>query len=227
MSISPVLETAAAPALVTPNSVASRRTMLKLALASAGGVAIAAWSASTSATTAHAAVDTRNSLVLGAYRPDATTTGVLPGSTLTIVYSHTPVSNTTYTNLDVRCAVDPGSAVGNVVYKNCIFRGPNVAPTGISSLYTMFRLHQRDSPSSTAHSARSSPTIVGSGCRDTASGSSAATRASSWTRSRSSTRTTGPTRCGRRQPPQRPERRRHRAVLLLRVRVLWPVDRHR
>ena len=143
MSISPVLETVATPTLITPNSGTSRRAMLKLALASAGGVAIAAWSASTSATTANAAVDTRNSLALGSYRPDTTTAGVLPGSTLTIVYSHTPVSNTTYTNLDVRCSVVPGPSVGNVVYKNCIFRGPNAAPTGISSLYTMFRPHQR------------------------------------------------------------------------------------
>jgi len=117
--------------------------MLKLALASAGGVAITAWSAGTSATTARAAVDTRNSLVLGTYRPDITTTGVLPGSTLTITSNHAPVSNTTYSNLDVRNNVVPGPSVGNVTYKNCMFRGANTAPASISSLYTMFRPHQR------------------------------------------------------------------------------------
>jgi hypothetical protein len=140
---SPALETVTAPALVTPKSLTSRRTMLKLAMASAGGVAIAALSSTTSSTRANAAVDTRDSLVLGAYRPDITTTGVLPGSTLTIVTSHVPVSNTTYTNLDVRCPVVPGASVGNVTYKNCMFRGPAAVPTGFSSMYTMFRPHQR------------------------------------------------------------------------------------
>lgn len=135
------LDTATTPADTGAGT--SRRTLLKLALASAGGVAITAVAASTSATTARAAVDTRASLVLGAYRPDITTSGVLPGSTLTIVSSHVPVSNTTYTNLDVRCSVVPGPSVGNVTYKNCIFRGPAAVPAGFSSLYTMFRPHQR------------------------------------------------------------------------------------
>jgi len=117
--------------------------MLKLAMASAGGVAIAGWSASTSATTAHAAVDSRASLVLGTYRPSIATTGVLPGSTLTITYDHTPVSGQTYTNLDVRNNVLPRASVGNVTYKNCVFRGPSVIPVSYSSLYTMFRPHQR------------------------------------------------------------------------------------
>ncbi len=143
MSISPVLAPVSAPNLLSPKSVTSRRAMLKLSLAAAGGVAITAWSASTSATTAHAAVDTRDSLVLGAYRPDITTTGVLPGSTLTITSNHVPVSNTTYTNLDVRNNVVPGASVGNVTYKNCVFRGPTTIPAGCSSLYTMFRPHQR------------------------------------------------------------------------------------
>ncbi|HEY8664301.1 MAG TPA: hypothetical protein VIL68_11870 [Propionibacteriaceae bacterium] len=90
-----------------------------------------------------AAAQTRSLLVLGAYRPDASTTGVLPGSTLTIATSHTPVTGQTYHDLDVRCAVTPGPLVGNVTYINCIFRGPATAPTGTSSLYTMFRPHQR------------------------------------------------------------------------------------
>ncbi len=143
MSVSPILETVSAAVSTATNSVTSRRAMLKLSLAAAGGVAITAWSASTSATTAHAAVDTRDSLVLGAYRPDITTTGVLPGSTLTITSNHVPVSNTTYTNLDVRSNVVPGASVGNVTYKNCMFRGTAAAPTTFSSLYTMFRPHQR------------------------------------------------------------------------------------
>jgi len=143
MSISPVLQTDITPALVSPNSVTSRRTMLNLAMASAGGVAIAAWSASTRATTARAATDTRDSLVLGTYRPDNTTTGVLPGSTLTIACDHTPVSGHTYSNLDVLNNVLPGPSVGNVTYKNCMFRGPAAIPASYSSLYTMFRPHQR------------------------------------------------------------------------------------
>jgi hypothetical protein len=143
MSVSPTLEAATSPSLFSPNTVKSRRSVLKLGLAAAGGVAIAGYSASTSATTAHAAVDSRSSLVLGAYRPDINTTGVLPGSTLTITSTHTPVSNTTYTNLDIRCAVVPGASVGNVTYKNCMFRGPASVPASYSSLYTMFRPHQR------------------------------------------------------------------------------------
>jgi hypothetical protein len=85
----------------------------------------------------------RDSLVPGAYRPSASTTGVLPGSTFVITSTHTPVSNTTYTNLDVRNNVLPGATVGNVTYKNCIFRGPNTPPASASSLYTMFRPHLR------------------------------------------------------------------------------------
>jgi len=90
-----------------------------------------------------AAAQTRILLVAGAYRPDASTTGVLPGSTLTTVTNHTPQAGHTYRNLDVRCSVVPGPLVGNVTYVNCIFRGPAVAPTATSSLYTMFRPHKR------------------------------------------------------------------------------------
>jgi len=89
------------------------------------------------------AARTRSLLVLGTYRPDASTTGVLPGSTLTIVYVHAPVTGQTYHDLDVRCAVVPGPTVGDVTYVNCIFRGPATAPAGTSSLYTMFRPHKR------------------------------------------------------------------------------------
>jgi len=89
------------------------------------------------------ATRTRSLLVPGDYRPDASTTGVLPGSTLDVVTSHIPVTGQTYHDLDVRCAVTPGPTVGNVTYINCIFRGPATAPTGTSSLYTMYRPHQR------------------------------------------------------------------------------------
>jgi len=86
---------------------------------------------------------TRDALILGAYRPDATTTGVLPGSILTVTSSHTPVDGSTYTNLDIRNTVIPGSTVGNVTYKNCFFRGPAVRPTGTTGLFTAYRPHQR------------------------------------------------------------------------------------
>jgi len=87
--------------------------------------------------------NSRNALVPGAYKPSASTTGVLPGSTLTVTTTHTPVSGATYTNLDVRSNVVPGSTVGNVTYQNCIFRGPSTPPASGSSLYTMFRPHMR------------------------------------------------------------------------------------
>lgn len=86
---------------------------------------------------------TRDDLVLGDYKPDATTTGVLPGSSLTIVTTHVPVSNTTYENLDIRTAVLPGSSVGNVTYKNCYFRGGATAPTAFTGLYRLVNTHQR------------------------------------------------------------------------------------
>ena len=77
----------------------------------------------------------------GTYRPDATTAGVVAGSALTIVTNHTPVSNTVYSNLDIRNAVMPGPYVSNVTYKNCYFRGGSTAPRSTSSLYAMFRPH--------------------------------------------------------------------------------------
>jgi hypothetical protein len=136
----PVSAVSDAPA---DNAHLSRRTMLGLIAASLSGLAISGIPSVGAYATGVRKSTARDALEVGTYRPDATTTGVLPGSTLTIVNTHTPVSNTTYTNLDVRCAVVPGPSVGNVTYRNCIFRGPDAAPTSFSSLYTMFRPHQR------------------------------------------------------------------------------------
>lgn len=117
----------------------SRRGVLTLVAVAAGGIAVGTWSG----VSAHADGTDRDSPVLGVDRPDYTTTGLLPGSELTITDDHSPASDTTYTNLDVRNNVVPDAAVGNVTYKDCLFRGPSTTPTGISSLYTMYRPHRR------------------------------------------------------------------------------------
>ena len=85
----------------------------------------------------------RDSLVLGVDEPSSTNTGVLVGSTLTITSTHAPTDGATYTNLDIRNTVVPGSGVGNVTYKNCYFRGPAVRPAGTTGLFTAYRPHQR------------------------------------------------------------------------------------
>lgn len=105
----------------------------------AGVVALGTWSG---VPTRAEGLD-RDTLVLGVDRPGYTSTGFRPGSDLTITEDHAPVSGTTYTDLEVRSNVVPAATVGNVTYRNCLFRGPATAPTGISSLYTMHRPHQR------------------------------------------------------------------------------------
>lgn len=88
------------------------------------------------------------SLVLGAYRPDASTTGVDPTVTLTVTANHAPIGGTVanptvYRNLDIRNTVQPVN-IGNVRYENCIFRGPNVRPAGATGLYSLIRSHNRN-----------------------------------------------------------------------------------
>lgn len=64
----------------------------------------------------------RNSLVLGTYKPDDTTTGIIAGTSLTVVNSaFTPAANTTYQNMDFRAYMSISAA--NVTFKNCFFRG--------------------------------------------------------------------------------------------------------
>jgi hypothetical protein len=119
----------------------SRRAVLGFVAASAGGLALAGV-AGTGATAAPVSASARDRLVMGTYRPSLATAGVIAGSRLTVTHNHVPRTGATYTNLDVRCSVVPGANVGNVTYRNCIFRGPMTLPQSYSSLYTMFRPHK-------------------------------------------------------------------------------------
>lgn len=118
-----------------------RRAVLGILTATAACVVVG-WS--TEADDGEAAAPSeRDRLVLGSYRPSLSTTGVIAGSKLTPTYAHVPCSGKTYTNLDVRHTVVPGPNVGDVTYRNCIFRGPLTLPNSYSSLYAMSRPHLR------------------------------------------------------------------------------------
>jgi len=117
-----------------------RRAVLGLLVGSVGGLAVGRWARHDDVAVALSA---RDLLVSGTYRPDLSTAGVIPGSKLRITQNHVPRSGTTYTDLDVRHVVVPGPGVGNVTYRNCIFRGSKDVPNGFSSLYTMFGPHRR------------------------------------------------------------------------------------
>jgi hypothetical protein len=87
-------------------------------------------------------VSARDALIMGVDKPDATNTGVYPGSALTVTTNHTPVSGATYRNLDIRnVVVMTGTA--NVTYRNCIFRGTATAPTGSNALVRAWTAHNR------------------------------------------------------------------------------------
>jgi len=120
----------------------SRRAMLGLVAASVGALAMAELHGS-EAMAATVTSSSRDRLVIGTYRPSLSTAGIIHGSKLTVTHNHVPRSGKTYSNLDVRHTVVPGPNVGNVTYRNCIFRGPMTLPMGISSLYTMYRPHKR------------------------------------------------------------------------------------
>jgi hypothetical protein len=82
----------------------------------------------------------RDLLVKGVDKPDAFNTGVFPGTTFTVTSSHTPVSGTTYRNLDIRNTVTL-SAKSNVTYINCIFRGATSNPTSANALVRAWPVH--------------------------------------------------------------------------------------
>lgn len=112
------------------------------ALTATAQAATAAVTAEYAAYRAAHPVNAREALVAGTYRPSAATTGIVPGVALTLVPDpHVPVSGATYTALDIGAVTAPNGAIGNVTYINCLFRGAPTAPTGFSSLYTMFRPH--------------------------------------------------------------------------------------
>lgn len=98
----------------------------------------------TTIVTAQPAVTGRDTLVLGAYRPDASTTGVPAGTTLTVTSSHSPVSGTAtvptvYTALDIRNSIDMFGK-GNITYRNCVFRGkPGPLSGGAQGLVSLIR----------------------------------------------------------------------------------------
>lgn len=91
------------------------------------------------------AFNPRDALVLGTYRPDSTTAGIrtdVNAPPLTVVSNHSPVSGATYENLDVRNLVKP-TGIGNVTYRNCIFRGDSTPPASAAGLYTLYNAHNR------------------------------------------------------------------------------------
>lgn len=68
-------------------------------------------------------INSRDTLVYGNYKPDASTTGVLDGVPLTVVTTAftTPTANTTYENMDFQQKVVVNKS--GVTFKNCYFRG--------------------------------------------------------------------------------------------------------
>jgi hypothetical protein len=105
--------------------------MLKLAMASAGGVAIAAWSDSASPVAAHAAGNSRDSLVAGTYCPTPSTTGRLTVGQ-SIVTSNVTYSGTAKQVIENKRFQGYVYLTGsNKTFKNCLFEGP-LKPTHAS-----------------------------------------------------------------------------------------------
>lgn len=83
----------------------------------------------------------RDALVYGTYRPDETTTGVLPGTVLTD-YAATPQSTNTYTFPGATTVTDkiiygdvrPPTNGGIVILKNCLLVGGNHVPSSASAV---------------------------------------------------------------------------------------------
>jgi hypothetical protein len=92
----------------------------------------------------------RDDLVIGTYKPDATTTGVLPGTTLIDANSNADlvatdgtsgmVAGKTYQNYRFNYFITPPNASGSlrITFKNCWFAGQNSVPpdfVGLAKLY--------------------------------------------------------------------------------------------
>lgn len=86
----------------------------------------------------------RDGLVLGAYQPDATTTGVFPGVPRITVTSTAGMPGgaltpgTTYQNLNIQFMMTPPTGTAPIVFRNCNFQGPAVWPTGSVALARCF-----------------------------------------------------------------------------------------
>lgn len=99
-----------------------------------------------------ASASSRDQLVLGTYKPGATTTGVLPGTRLTVVTSASQLPGgaltpgTTYGGTDangpygydIRFTVVPPTSTTRIVFRNCIFRGEAAAPTAPIGLLKVY-----------------------------------------------------------------------------------------
>lgn len=73
----------------------------------------------------------RDSLVIGTYKPDASNTGIYPGTTLTpqtsdITYS----TKQTISNMDFQCSVFLTAGAANSTFINCLFRSNGVDNSG-------------------------------------------------------------------------------------------------
>lgn len=86
----------------------------------------------------------RDLLVLGAYKPSAATTGVLPGIPRTTVTSAAAlpggglIPGTVYQNYNFQFVVDPPTGTSPIIFRNCLFQGSAAAPTsdvGLAKLY--------------------------------------------------------------------------------------------
>jgi hypothetical protein len=86
----------------------------------------------------------RDLLVYGAYKPDATTTGVLPGTALTTYTSASQLpgggvtAGATYTNARFQFIVTPPSGTTTITFRNCLFEGPPTNPGSFVGLAKLF-----------------------------------------------------------------------------------------
>lgn len=79
-------------------------------------------------------VSSRDSLVLGSYDPGPSTTGVLPGTTLTARTSGAVVAGATYENIDFRYQVVLPAGSSTITFRNCRFSGTASAPASFEGL---------------------------------------------------------------------------------------------
>jgi hypothetical protein len=102
------------------------------------------WRKSGQADVPFATASSRDQLVYGAYKPDASTTGVLPGSVLTTytAASQLPgggvVGGQTYTNSRFQFVVTPPSGTSTITFRNCRFEGPATNPGSFVGLAKLF-----------------------------------------------------------------------------------------
>jgi hypothetical protein len=102
------------------------------------------WTKAGQSPVAFATAAERDLLTYGEYKPGASTTGVLPGSTLTTYTAASQLpggglqGGATYTNCRFEFFVTPPTGTSTITFRNCYFAGQNASPgdfVGLLKLY--------------------------------------------------------------------------------------------